>query len=128
PGIFSCGNVLHVHDLVDFVSEEAARAGKNAALYAAGKTRTRGTIPVEAGFGVGGVVPQYLSESPEGDVKLMFRPRGVYKKARVVVERAGREIHSRREMIIVPGEMVSVTLKHDALYAGSGPVAVRIEV
>ncbi|HWQ58943.1 MAG TPA: FAD-dependent oxidoreductase [Clostridia bacterium] len=128
PGIFSCGNVLHVHDLVDFVSEEAARAGKNAALYAAGKMRARGTIPVEAGFGVGGVVPQYLSESPEGDVKLMFRPRGVYKKARVVVERAGREIHSRREMILVPGEMVSVTLKHDALYAGSGPVAVRIEV
>ncbi|HOS18141.1 MAG TPA: FAD-dependent oxidoreductase [Clostridia bacterium] len=128
PGVFSCGNVLHVHDLVDFVSEEAARAGKAAARYAAGETRPRGTVPVEAGSGVGGIVPQFLGEQIEGDVKLMFRTRGIYKKARVVAERGGREIYSKREMILVPGEMVGVTLKKDALGSGRVPVRVRIEV
>ncbi len=128
PGVFSCGNVLHVHDLVDFVSEQAAHAGRNAALHAAGKALLRGTVPVEAGFGVGGVVPQFITREPDGDVKLMFRPRGVYKKARVIVERAGREIYSKREMILAPGEMAGVTLKKEALGIGAEPVRVRIEV
>lgn len=128
PGIFSCGNVLHVHDLVDFVSEEAARAGKNAAAFAMGKTRVRGRVPVEAGFGVGGAVPSFISEHPVEPVRLMFRPRGVYKGARIVVERNGAEILSRREKILVPGEMASVTLTPKALGSGSAPVTVRIEV
>lgn len=128
PGVFSCGNVLHVHDLVDFVSEQASHAGRNAALHAAGKALLRGTVPVEAGFGVGGVVPQFITREPDGDVKLMFRPRGVYKKARVIVERAGREIYSKKEMILVPGEMAGVTLKKEALGIGAEPVRVRIEV
>lgn len=128
PGIFSCGNVLHVHDLVDFVSEEAARAGENAAAYALGRGKERGRVPVEAGFGVGGAVPQYIAQTPAEPVRLMFRPRGVYKGARVVVERNGSEIFSRREKILTPGEMVSVTLMPEKLGTGSAPVTVRIEV
>lgn len=128
PGIFSCGNVLHVHDLVDFVSEEAARAGKNAALFALGQTRPRGGVPVTADFGVNGVVPQFIGENPAEPVRLMFRPRGVYKGARVVVGRNGAEIFSRREKILVPGEMASVTLAPDRLGSGDAPLTVRIEV
>ncbi len=128
PGVFSCGNVLHVHDLVDFVSEEAARAGRNAARYAAGDRRARGGVPVEAGFGVSGVVPQFVGESPGEPVKLMFRPRGVYRGARVVVERGGQEIFSRKEKILVPGEMASVTLAPERLSGESTPLLVRVEV
>jgi len=128
PGVFSCGNVLHVHDLVDFVSEEAARAGKNAALFALGQTRPRGGVPVTAGFGVNGVVPQFIGENPAEPVRLMFRPRGVYKGARVVVGRNGAEIFSRREKILVPGEMASVTLAPDRLGSGNAPLTVRVEV
>lgn len=128
PGIFSCGNVLHVHDLVDFVSEEAARAGKSAAAFAKGSLKPRGTVPVTAGQGVSGLVPQFISNEPDVPVKLMFRPKGVYKGARVVVEREGREIYSRRERILVPGEMVMVSLPPEKLGTGSAPIEARVEV
>ena len=128
PGIFSCGNVLHVHDLVDFVSEEAARAGANAARFAAGQGMLQGRVRVEPGEGVGGLVPQFISESPQEPVKLMFRPRGAYQSARVVVERGGVELFSKRERILVPGEMASVTLAPGKIGAGREPLHVRIEV
>ena len=128
PGIFSCGNVLHVHDLVDFVSEEAASAGKNAARFAMGERRARGSAPVLAGPGVSGPVPQFIGENPDEPVRLMFRPRGVYKGARIVAERNGVEIFSRREKILVPGEMASITLLPKSLGTGDAPVTVRIEV
>lgn len=128
PGIFSCGNVLHVHDLVDFVSEEAARAGASAAKFAAGEGMPQGRVRVEAGAGVNGLVPQFIGESPREPVKLMFRPRGVYQSARVVVERGGVEIFSKRERILVPGEMASVTLAPEKIGSGGAPLNVRIEV
>ena len=127
PGVFSCGNVLHVHDLVDFVSQEAARAGKNAAAFAAGKSMPRGAVRVEAGEGVGGLVPQLIHENPAEPVKLMFRPRGVYRNARVIVERTNKVILSRGERILVPGEMASLTLPPEKL-CGAAPLSVRIEV
>lgn len=114
-GIFSCGNVLHVHDLVDFVSEEAEKAGVNACRYINGRMPESGrTIEVKNGYGVSGIVPQLIHpESINEPVNFMFRPKNVYKNAKVCVESAGRQIYSRNSRILAPGEMVNLKLSPD---------------
>ena len=131
PGIFSCGNVLHVHDLVDFVSEEARRAGVNAYRYVRGELPESGrAVPVEMGFGVGGIVPQFVSETATGTVNFMFRPRNVYRNARVIVEVNGEQVLSKRTMILAPGEMVNLNLPAEKLKGlkEAQSILVRIEV
>lgn len=128
PGVFSCGNVLHVHDLVDFVSEEAARAGKNAAAYVMSGKNAVAHVNIAAGEGVGALVPQRMEAEPKCGVKLMFRPRGVYKNAVVYVERGGQTLYSKKEKILVPGEMAIVQLDGETLAKASGDLSVRIEV
>ena len=76
-GVFSCGNVLHVHDLVDFVSIEGTKAGANAARYLKGEITESDTISVTDGFGVNGAVPQKIRREGEDAVEFMFRPRGI---------------------------------------------------
>lgn len=111
PGIFSCGNVLHVHDLVDYVSEEAAIAGKNAWAYIRGSRNTGETLRVIMGNGVNAVVPQSVHRGCEGKIKIMFRPRAVYQKARIAVALGETEIFfSKRAKILAPGEMVSLEI------------------
>ena len=131
PGIFSCGNVLHVHDLVDFVSEEARKAGVNAYRYVQGELPESGrAVPVEMGFGVGGIVPQFVSETATGTVNFMFRPRNVYRNARVIVEMNGEQVLSKRTMILAPGEMVNLNLPAEKLKGlkEAPSILVRIEV
>jgi len=111
-GIFSCGNVLHVHDLVDFVSKEAEKAGANAYRYVKGDMKkTGGGVEVKNGYGVSGTVPQFIHpESMDEPVNFMFRPKGVYKNAEICVEAGGQRIYSRKSRILSPGEMVNVQL------------------
>lgn len=112
PGIFACGNVLHVHDLVDHVSEESARAGQAAAAFIKEQGAGEEYIRIEDGFGVRGTVPQRLSQSAlQEPIKLSFRPAGVFKNARLVVEADGVLLQQSRRRILTPGEMASVTLK-----------------
>ena len=116
-GIFACGNVLHVHDLVDFVSAESFKAGKAAAEYVQGKKRTGKFVNMKDGNGVRGVVPQRLM-IPEGEgepVQVMFRPAAVYENATVVISAGGKEILRQRKRIFTPGEMAELTLKPDAI-------------
>ena len=114
-GIFACGNVLHVHDLVDFVSEESYRAGKAAAAFALGKTvKTAGTVAVRDGFGVRGTVPQRIG-IPENreemePVHLMFRTGNVFRNCAVVLQADGEEIFRQKKRILTPGEMVDLKL------------------
>lgn len=111
-GIFACGNVLHVHDLVDNVSEESARAGKAAAMYLAGERKTGESFAVKAGKGVRGVVPQRLNAGAlENDVSVMFRPDRVYKGAAVVVTSGDEVISRSRKPVLTPGEMVTIKLE-----------------
>ena len=131
PGIFSCGNVLHVHDLVDFVSEEAKKAGANAYQYVQDKLPSGGRkVPVDMGFGVSGIVPQFVSENAEGNVNFMFRPRNVYRNARVIVEVNGEQVYSKKALILAPGEMVNLNLSADKLQGLSkaDSILVKIEV
>ena len=132
PGVFACGNVLHVHDLVDFVSAESARAGAAAAAYALGKRREGRVIRVADGEGVRGVVPQklHLHTNPAdiAPVQLMFRPAAVYENAVIRVLDGEREIARAKKRILTPGEMAELTLKPDALATLSGSdLCVKIE-
>ena len=106
PGVFACGNVLHVHDLVDNVSEEALLAGRSAAEYAAG-TAAHGNvlIPVIPSGGVRYTVPQHLHADAEGKVTVYFRVSNAYKPAVLTVLSGGKEIARRRKPIMTPGEM-----------------------
>ena len=116
-GIFACGNVLHVHDLVDFVSAESFRAGRAAAEYVQGKQRQGRYVDMKDGNGVRGVVPQRLM-IPEGEgepVQVMFRPAAVYENATVVISAGGKEILRQRKRIFTPGEMAELTLKPDTI-------------
>ena len=131
PGIFSCGNVLHVHDLVDFVSEEAKKAGANAWRYVQNQLPEGGRkVPVEMGFGVSGIVPQFVSEGAEGTINFMFRPRNVYRNGRVIVEVNGEQVLSKKTMILAPGEMVNLNIPTDKLKGlrEANSILVRIEV
>ena len=121
-GIFACGNVLHVHDLVDFVSAESFKAGKAAADYVQGRARKGAYVALKDGDGVRGVVPQRLLK-PEGEaqgVQVMFRPAGVYENATLCVMDGDREILRQRKRILTPGEMAELTLKPEQIASLSG--------
>ena len=118
PGVFACGNVLHVHDLVDHVSNESFRAGEMAARFAKGERRKGKEIPVKDGKGVRGVVPQklLLTEDSQG-VDLMFRPDQVYRDHYLTVYADGKVLSSVKKMILTPGEMVVQAMNEKMLAA-----------
>lgn len=122
PGIFACGNVLHVHDLVDHVSNESFKAGHAAAAYARDQRNNAPVAQVKDGDGVRGVVPQriHLSGEASQSVDLMFRPSGVFKNATVVVRSGDKEIARKKAPIFTPGEMAQVTLKPEVVAALDG--------
>jgi len=112
PGIFACGNVLHVHDLVDFVTLESAWAGQRAAAFArAGAEPPAAVLRVCDGAGVRGLVPQKICvQRVTDDVSLMFRPAAVFRDASVSVKADGLEVARKKYRILTPGEMVNFTL------------------
>ncbi|NLO84169.1 MAG: FAD-dependent oxidoreductase [Clostridiales bacterium] len=129
-GIFACGNVLHVHDLVDFVSAESFKAGKAAAAFAKGEMRDGTMIKLVDGFGVRGVVPQKLLklQGEAEPVQVMFRPQAVFENATVYVMDGEREVLKKRKRILTPGEMVELTLTPQHIGRLSGAdLTVRVE-
>ena len=110
-GIYSCGNVLQVHDLVDFVSEEAESAGKSAAEYVLNGAPETDYICVVNGAGVSYVVPQRINRLNGGEVKLFFRPDNVYKDAAIEVSDGERLIKKAKRIAVAPGEMETLMLK-----------------
>ncbi len=128
PGIFACGNVLHVHDLVDHVSNESFKAGAAAAAYVRNETRRSSVIAVRDGDGVRGTVPQQIRSDTDQPVDLMFRPSAVFRNSSVVVESGAQELIRKKAMIFTPGEMALVTLRPEMLKnIGSDSITVRIE-
>ncbi len=120
PGIYAAGNVLHVHDLVDYVSEEAAVAGKAAAHRILGSAvPALCTISVKAGNGVSYTVPQRLDLAEESrSVRLFFRVRNVYKKVQLIAEsKSGAILAKKTKSAVAPGEMESLELSAEALKA-----------
>ncbi|MBR4858513.1 MAG: FAD-dependent oxidoreductase [Clostridia bacterium] len=129
-GVFACGNVLHVHDLVDYVTLESQTAGEGAARYVLGKTDTAEYITTKGVNGVRYIVPQKVNIKNDGDVKLYFRVGQVYKNAKTVVKYNGEEIISKKRPRLAPGEMENVIIKNDMLknFAEGGTIEISVEV
>lgn len=126
-GIFACGNVLHVHDLVDHVSGESLKAGRSAADYVKGQTAAPESWKVSDGQGVRGVVPQRIRKNAQGSVELMFRPAGVYRDAVCMVKCGDRIVAKKKAPIFTPGEMAVVKLTEDAVSGLDGDLIVSLE-
>lgn len=128
PGIFACGNVLHVHDLVDHVSDESFKAGRAAASFVNSNNVSIGFITIKDGAGVRGTVPQKIRLDLSENTELMFRPSAVFRNATVIAEADGKVIAQKKAMIFTPGEMASITLKPKDISSVSGnSLTIRIE-
>ena len=113
PGIFACGNVLHVHDLVDYVSEEAAAAGRAAAVYLQqGEQREDKAIHINASGGVRYTVPSVIrpAHMPE-TLTVRFRVDNIYKNRFVSVYFEDTRVQHRKKTVLAPGEMEQIVLK-----------------
>lgn len=127
PGIFACGNVLQVHDLVDYVSEEAERAGRAAAAYIEKSEGTNAGVNVLAGQGVRYVVPQLINSKGQ-DVSLYLRVAEPHGRVRFVVKDDKSILLDTKRMKAVPGEMEKLTVKAELLQNIQGPITVSLEV
>ena len=112
-GIYACGNVLHVHDLVDYVSEEAEIAGKSAAAYVKGESGEPTSIALHPDGKIRYTVPQRITK--KGDVTVYFRVADVYRNATIRVKNGDEVLLSRKKVKVAPGEMESLTLKASLL-------------
>lgn len=132
PGVFACGNVLHVHDLVDYVSEEAEKAGKYAAQYIrGGQTTANDGRPVSllARNGVRYTVPQEIRPSHmEDTLTVRFRVGGVYKNCYIGVYVNDRQIARLKKNKLAPGEMEQVIIKKSDLLSVQAPETITIQV
>ena len=111
-GIFACGNVVHVHDLVDFVTEESIRAGKGAAEYVKNNFSEKGRVfSLENGDGISYTVPQKIRTANAGKkTDVFFRVNRVFKKSRITVTSLGKEIAAFSRERMAPGEMEKISL------------------
>ena len=128
PGVFSCGNALHVHDLVDFVSEEAAEAGKAAADRALGRTSSGKIVQVRNGNRVNYVVPQRvdLGSAPD-EIPFFLRVSNVFRDTRLVVsDGSGRVLKEIKRLRVAPAEMERVVLPREK-FEGVDELVVSLE-
>ncbi|HAT4354341.1 TPA: FAD-dependent oxidoreductase [Clostridium perfringens] len=128
-GIFACGNVVHVHDLVDFVTEEAKNAGKNAAKYIKGKKRLNHFTEIKNGENISYTVPQKFEiESLDGNLNVFMRVRNVFKNKQIVVRDEERNvIQSFKKPHVVPAEMERITILKDKLKNAKGAITISLE-
>lgn len=131
-GIFACGNVLHVHDLVDFVSEEAAAAGRNAAAFVKGRGKTADSrkIYLSPAGGVRYTVPSVIHpERMDDNLTVRFRAGSVYKKCFISVYLDEERVIHKKRPVVAPGEMEEVKLTKEKLLSlpDLKKITVRIE-
>ena len=122
-GVFSCGNVLHVHDLVDYVSEEAEIAGRSAADYIKGIRKKTVNIPISTDGKIRYTVPQLITE--EKDVTLYFRTGGLYRNVKINVYADGNLALSKKKQRIAPSEMETLKISKKML---EGVSELRLEL
>ena len=120
-GVFACGNVLHVHDLVDYVSEEAALAGTSAAAHLRGELTEGKTITLKTDGKVRYTVPQTVTVTENtADVTVYFRPADVWRDVTVTVREGGADgviLSKKKRIKVAPGEMETITIKASDLTA-----------
>ena len=129
-GIFASGNVVHVHDLVDFVTAESQKAGKSAAEYVKnGETKDQTCIDIKNGDGVNGIVPQKVRPSNvDKKVEVMFRARNVFTDVAIKVRSNGEELASFKREHMAPGEMKKIVIPKAFLdKVENGEITVSVE-
>ena len=124
-GVFACGNVLHVHDLVDYVSEESEIAGRAAAEYLSGRKAERTDIKLVTDGKIRYTVPQRISEAT--DVTVYFRVSDVFRDVRIVVKDGDKVLINKKKQKVAPGEMETVTLKAEQLRDTCGTLSFSLE-
>ena len=124
PGVFSAGNVLHVHDLVDFVSMESEALARHAAAYVEGKGIDPCTLDVKCGEGVGHTIPQKVSG--KNDFSLSLRVRNHYRDCRIVVRQNGVEVAAKKMKKAIPAEMIQFKVSAAKLQE-TGALEVSVE-
>lgn len=130
PGIFACGNVVHVHDLVDYVSDEGNKAGRNAARYIKGILEEGQEVTaIKNGDKVNYTVPQQIRlENIKESQEVMFRVANVFKNINITVRNSeGELIKKLRRPVVTPGEMEKVKLKRADLEKAKGMLVVALE-
>lgn len=127
-GIFACGNVLQVHDLVDFVSEESELAGRYAANYVLNGKTEHNEVEVINGKNIGYVVPQRLDKNIEGSVKLFFRVTNTFRDCTITAKCGDTILVQRKKKIAVPGEMETLLLTDKKIAEADSPIVVSLEV
>ncbi|MBR6562635.1 MAG: FAD-dependent oxidoreductase [Clostridia bacterium] len=128
-GVFACGNVLHVHDLVDYVSAESERAGKNAAKYVldARSEDESKPLPITSGANVSYTVPQRINTANvEKAVDVFFRVRKKIRSGEIAVESNGERIATFKREYLAPGEMEKITLPKVLLDKAEGSITVAV--
>ncbi len=128
-GIFACGNSVHVHDLVDFVTQSSKIAGKYAALYVqnADSVKEEKQIAIMPGNRIRYTVPQHISVPFEDKTDIMFRVTDSYKNVTIKVYDGSKVLASKRKMVVRPGEMQTIELKTPVSEI-TGPVTVSCEM
>jgi len=128
PGIFACGNALHVHDLVDFVTTESEQAGAAAAAFALkGGRELSNSLRVTNGDAVSYTVPQLLcKESTSESAAVFFRVNRTFGESRVVVSGGGKQLASYKRRHMAPGEMERIVLPKKLL-AGASEITISCE-
>lgn len=126
-GIFACGNVLQVHDLVDFVSEEAEIAGQAAAEYSKNGSSEKRFVLTREGAEVSYVLPQKIDLNKAADVSIYFRVHSTIAKAAVIMKSGEQVIAEFKKPIVVPGEMQRVKLSASLFGDISGDITVEVK-
>ena len=129
PGVFACGNVVHVHDLVDFVSGESDLAGASAAAYVLkGEASDTVVLDLVPGNGVGYTVPQRVRPADvDRSVNISFRVRQNYGPSQITVACGGRQLARFKRQRMAPGEMEHIALPKVLLKKADGPLTVAVE-
>lgn len=129
-GIFACGNTVHVHDLVDFVTAESLRAGENAAKYVLGtKAKNPQNVVLRPGNRVRYTVPQHIeSTESETPISIMFRPTDVYRNVQIVAYSNNERIKATKKKIVRPGEMQVLELNPEQLAKVKDNLTISIEI
>ena len=129
PGVFACGNVVHVHDLVDFVSGESDLAGASAAAYVLkGEAADTVVLDLVPGNGVGYTVPQRVRPADvDRSVNISFRVRQNYGPSQITVTCGGRQLARFKRQCMAPGEMEHIALPKVLLEKADGPLTVAVE-
>lgn len=132
PGVFACGNVLHVHDLVDFVSEEAKTAGRNAAKYVADNCHitTDRMIEIRAIDGVRYTVPCSVNpERMDNTITVRFRVERVFRDSYISVYFDDERVQHLKKKVLAPGEMEQITLRKDMIekYRNLRMITLKVE-